>query len=257
MFALGAEYEAVRRRAIHGSRGQRRAHDHVDAGDLVGAGRRRAPPRASPATTATRCGAPPAMTPRDDRTRDTLPASEVITNGLRHPGVIALVGLLGPTSRAAPTVVPAGSCWARSSPGSPSAARLAGPARRQRHVHVPRQHRLRAGHVRRRIARAGPGSEPARRRGSAYCAPSASASSPPCGPRPAAAFDTGHAALYAVLMASSSAALILPIVDSLHLGGPQVLRLLPQVAIDGHGVHRRATPRDRPEARGTGGRSAP
>ena len=47
----------------------------------------------------------------------------------------------------------------------------------------------------------------------------------------AAAFDTGHAALYAVLMASSSAALILPIVDSLHLGGPHVLHLLPQVAI--------------------------
>jgi Kef-type K+ transport system membrane component KefB len=45
------------------------------------------------------------------------------------------------------------------------------------------------------------------------------------------AFGTGHAALYAVLMASSSAALILPIIDSLHLGGPHVLRLLPQVAI--------------------------
>ena len=45
------------------------------------------------------------------------------------------------------------------------------------------------------------------------------------------AFDTGHTALYAVLMASSSAALILPIIDSLHLGGPHVLRMLPQVAI--------------------------
>ncbi len=44
-------------------------------------------------------------------------------------------------------------------------------------------------------------------------------------------FDTGHAALYAVLMASSSAALILPIVDSLRLTGPAVLQLLPQVAI--------------------------
>ena len=44
-------------------------------------------------------------------------------------------------------------------------------------------------------------------------------------------FDTGHAALYAVLMASSSAALILPIVDSLRLTGPAVLELLPQVAI--------------------------
>src|SRR5262245_25430093 len=37
------------------------------------------------------------------------------------------------------------------------------------------------------------------------------------------AFGTGHAPLYAVLLASSSAALILPIVDSLHLGGPAVL----------------------------------
>src|SRR5215468_8215081 len=44
-------------------------------------------------------------------------------------------------------------------------------------------------------------------------------------------FGTGHAALYAVLMASSSAALILPIIDSLHLGGTHVLHLLPQVAI--------------------------
>jgi len=50
----------------------------------------------------------------------------------------------------------------------------------------------------------------------------------------AAAFGTGHGALYAVLMASSSALLILPIIDSqrlLDLGGEQVLRLLPQVAI--------------------------
>lgn len=45
------------------------------------------------------------------------------------------------------------------------------------------------------------------------------------------AFGTGHAELYAVLMASSSAALILPIVDSLHLGGGPVLQLLPQVAL--------------------------
>jgi Kef-type K+ transport system membrane component KefB len=44
-------------------------------------------------------------------------------------------------------------------------------------------------------------------------------------------FQTGHAALYAVLMASSSAALILPIIDSLGLGGEQVLQLLPQIAI--------------------------
>jgi len=47
----------------------------------------------------------------------------------------------------------------------------------------------------------------------------------------ATAFGTGHGALYAVLMASSSAALILPIIDSLGLGGPHVLQLLPQVAI--------------------------
>src|SRR5450631_2611476 len=47
----------------------------------------------------------------------------------------------------------------------------------------------------------------------------------------ASVFGTGHAALYAVLMASSSAALILPIIDSLDLHGEQVLQLLPQVAI--------------------------
>lgn len=47
----------------------------------------------------------------------------------------------------------------------------------------------------------------------------------------AAVFDVHHAPLYAVLMASSSAALILPIVDSLGLGGPQVVQLLPQIAI--------------------------
>ena len=40
-----------------------------------------------------------------------------------------------------------------------------------------------------------------------------------------------HAPLYAVLMASSSAALILPVSDSLGLGGPSVIGLLPQVAI--------------------------
>jgi Kef-type K+ transport system membrane component KefB len=46
-----------------------------------------------------------------------------------------------------------------------------------------------------------------------------------------AAFGTGHAPLYAVLMASSSAALVLPIVDSLGLGGVKVLGLTAQVAI--------------------------
>lgn len=43
--------------------------------------------------------------------------------------------------------------------------------------------------------------------------------------------DIHHAAMFAVLLASSSAALVLPIIDSLGLGGPQVVRLLPQVAI--------------------------
>jgi Kef-type K+ transport system membrane component KefB len=44
-------------------------------------------------------------------------------------------------------------------------------------------------------------------------------------------FGTGHAAMYAVLMASSSAALILPVIQSLRLTGPAVLQLLPQIAI--------------------------
>lgn len=44
-------------------------------------------------------------------------------------------------------------------------------------------------------------------------------------------FGTGHAALYAVLMASSSAALTLPVIDSLQLQGPQVLPLTAQIAI--------------------------
>ncbi|MEP7194461.1 MAG: cation:proton antiporter [Actinomycetota bacterium] len=47
----------------------------------------------------------------------------------------------------------------------------------------------------------------------------------------ASAFGTGHAALYAVLLASSSAALVLPAIDSLELRGEQVLQLLPQVAV--------------------------
>jgi Kef-type K+ transport system membrane component KefB len=42
---------------------------------------------------------------------------------------------------------------------------------------------------------------------------------------------TSHALLYAVLMASSSAAIVLPIVDSLRLTGPDFVDLLPQVAI--------------------------
>jgi Kef-type K+ transport system membrane component KefB len=53
----------------------------------------------------------------------------------------------------------------------------------------------------------------------------------PVGWLTAAAFHTGHPELYAVLLASSSAALVLPIVDSLRLDGRPVLQLLPQVAI--------------------------
>jgi Kef-type K+ transport system membrane component KefB len=47
----------------------------------------------------------------------------------------------------------------------------------------------------------------------------------------AAGFGTRHAALYAVLMASSSAALALPVIDSLRLQGPQVLSVTVQIAI--------------------------
>jgi Kef-type K+ transport system membrane component KefB len=47
----------------------------------------------------------------------------------------------------------------------------------------------------------------------------------------AAEFGTGHAALYAVLMASSSAAITLPMIDSLRLHGPQVLSVTAQIAI--------------------------
>ena len=44
-------------------------------------------------------------------------------------------------------------------------------------------------------------------------------------------FDTGHAALYGVLMASSSAALALPIIDDLKLSGPPVLSVTAQIAV--------------------------
>jgi Kef-type K+ transport system membrane component KefB len=47
----------------------------------------------------------------------------------------------------------------------------------------------------------------------------------------AAWFGTGHAALYAVVMASSSAAMTLPMIDSLRLQGPQVLSVTAQIAI--------------------------
>ena len=44
-------------------------------------------------------------------------------------------------------------------------------------------------------------------------------------------FQTEHAALYAVLMASSSAALVLPAIDSLRLGGPKVLTMIAQIGV--------------------------
>jgi Kef-type K+ transport system membrane component KefB len=44
-------------------------------------------------------------------------------------------------------------------------------------------------------------------------------------------FDTGHAALYGVLMASSSAALALPVIDDLRLTGPPVLSVTAQIAV--------------------------
>ncbi|WP_231965096.1 cation:proton antiporter [Mycobacterium sp. E3339] len=47
----------------------------------------------------------------------------------------------------------------------------------------------------------------------------------------AVAFGTGHAAMYAVLMASSSTALALPVIDSLRLRGPQVVAVTAQIAV--------------------------
>src|SRR6185312_990504 len=44
-------------------------------------------------------------------------------------------------------------------------------------------------------------------------------------------FGTGHTALYAVVIASSSAALVLPVLDELGFGGAHALALIPQVAI--------------------------
>lgn len=52
----------------------------------------------------------------------------------------------------------------------------------------------------------------------------------PLGYLVASAFHTGHGALYAVLIASSSAAFALPIIDALRLSGDRVLQLLPQLA---------------------------
>lgn len=47
----------------------------------------------------------------------------------------------------------------------------------------------------------------------------------------ASAFGNTHAPLYAVIMSSSSAALILPIIGGLGLGGRRVLQMTAQVAI--------------------------
>jgi Kef-type K+ transport system membrane component KefB len=47
----------------------------------------------------------------------------------------------------------------------------------------------------------------------------------------AGTLGTGHAAVYAVVMASSSAALVLPIVQGQRLGGEPVLELVTQVAV--------------------------
>ncbi len=53
----------------------------------------------------------------------------------------------------------------------------------------------------------------------------------PAGVGLAAGLGTGHGALYAVLLASSSAAVTLPMIDSLRLQGPQVLSVTAQIAI--------------------------
>src|SRR5262249_29409202 len=47
----------------------------------------------------------------------------------------------------------------------------------------------------------------------------------------AALVDTSHALVYGVLMASSSAAIILPTVDSLSLSRPDLVDLPPQIAL--------------------------
>lgn len=44
-------------------------------------------------------------------------------------------------------------------------------------------------------------------------------------------FGTGHAALYAVLLASSSASLVLPVLDGAPVRGPMMVQLLPQLAV--------------------------
>src|SRR6476661_5600710 len=44
-------------------------------------------------------------------------------------------------------------------------------------------------------------------------------------------FGTGHAALYAVLLASSSASLVLPVLEGAPVRGPMMVQLLPQLAV--------------------------
>lgn len=44
-------------------------------------------------------------------------------------------------------------------------------------------------------------------------------------------FHTDHLGLYAVLMASSSAAVIMPIIESRKLSGPAIVEMLPQIAL--------------------------
>ncbi|HET8988538.1 MAG TPA: cation:proton antiporter, partial [Humibacillus sp.] len=44
-------------------------------------------------------------------------------------------------------------------------------------------------------------------------------------------FGTDHAALYAVLLASSSASLVLPVLDGTPIRGPMMVQLLPQIAV--------------------------
>ena len=79
------------------------------------------------------------------------------------------------------------------------------------------------------------------------------------GVRLSTVFDTGNGALYAVLMASSSAALILPIVDSLGMTGPAVLRTVAAGRDRRRRLHRGAAVGHRPgerrpgRARGGGG----
>lgn len=53
----------------------------------------------------------------------------------------------------------------------------------------------------------------------------------PIGVGVAAWFGTGHAALYAVLFTSSSASLIMPVLEGMPLDRPAIVEMLPQVAI--------------------------